>query len=465
MATVPIVVVNTSVVQAPTPNNLQQRGALVTLGGTSTAAGTLTLCSTLADVVALLAPAKALTSLTWSGGVVTVTTTAPHGWGTGDVIPITIAGVTPAAYNGSFQSTVTGASTFTYALASNPGTMTVAGTATLAAVTTLRQMATTYFAGNGVPAVSVLELGESTVTAGVASLITFLSSVSGTSSQQYAYLLPREWDNNPAFLSLCSSSTGVDKMLYFYVTTTIANETVYSTPAYKCVYAGVEAPGKPATEFSMASVFGTVLKTNPSSTNKVPPLSYSPSYGTTAYPQAGNQSVFQALANNNVGWIASGQQGGVSGNIVFQGKMSDGNSWNFWYSVDWAQINIDLAIANEVINGSATPLSPLYYNQQGINRLQHRAVQIVTQGVAAGLANGQVLATRLPIVDFLAKYNAGEYAGKVVVNAEPFLSYSQANPSDYGIGKYAGLSCIWVSQLPFLNVFFNLQATTLITGG
>ena len=154
----------------------------------------------------------------------------------------------------------------------------------------------------------------------------------------------------------------------------------------------------------------------------------------------------------------------MSGNILFQGKMSDGNFWNFWYSVDWAQINMQLALANEVINGSASALNPLYYNQPGIDRLQNRVLQTATQGVTAGLGIGQVVATKLPVAQFLQNYNAGNYAGQIVVNAEPFLAYTNENPNDYAAGKYAGISCVWIPQLPFLNIFFNLQATTLLVG-
>lgn len=464
MATFPIVTVNASITQAPVPNTLQQRGALISQGGTTGATNSLTLIATLAQLTAILAPSVAITSMAWSGSVVTVTTTTAHGWTNGDVIPIIIAGVTPAGYNGTFTGTITGTSTLTYPLVSNPGSVTVQGKVRLGAAVEVLQMATTYFAGNGVRAVNVLELGEGTVVEGVASLTTFLASVRSTTDQQYAYLVPRLWDNDSSFLTLCNNNTSVDRETYFYVTTTVAHRTVYSIPAYKCVYAEVEAPAIGATEFSLASAFGTVLKANPSSTNKVPPLSYAPSYGTTAYPQRGNQVIFQELADASVGWIGTGQEGGVSGNILFQGDMSDGNSWNFWYSVDWAQINIDLNVSNEIINGSATSLNPLYYDQPGIDRLQNRAVQTAKTGVSSGLGNGQVVATKLPIQQFLANYNSGLYDGQIVINAEPFVAYSQENPSDYGIGKYAGLSAIWIPSRGFKNIFFALNATTLISG-
>jgi len=67
-----------------------------------------------------------ISTITWSGGTVTVTTASPHGLPTGTTSG-TIYGCTPTAYNGSYTFTRTGASTFTYPLASNPGTITVLG--------------------------------------------------------------------------------------------------------------------------------------------------------------------------------------------------------------------------------------------------------------------------------------------------------------------------------------------------
>lgn len=67
-----------------------------------------------------------ISTITWSGGTVTVTTASPHGLPTGTTSG-TIYGCTPSAYNGSYTFTRTGASTFTYPLASNPGTATVLG--------------------------------------------------------------------------------------------------------------------------------------------------------------------------------------------------------------------------------------------------------------------------------------------------------------------------------------------------
>ncbi len=464
MATTPIVTVNTSITTAPIPNQLQQRGALISQGGTTLEPGQAARLTSKGDYDNLAALPVVNASLAWSGGTVTVTTAAPHGWQTGDQLKVTIRGATPVGYNGTFRATITGASTFTYPLVSNPGADVTPGSTLLYDVTELTQMVNTYFAGNGVRAVDVLELGAGTPDDGVAALADYLVASKGTTSAYYAYLVPREWDNDSDFLDLLSQYEAPDKQVYFYVTTTVDNRAVYSGPAFKNVFALVESPDQDNTEFSCAAPFGTTLKQNPSGTNKVPPLSYTPCFGTTAYPVRGNQTTLAELADASVNWIGTGAEGGITTDILFQGKMSDGNFWNFWYSVDWAQINMDLALANEVINGSATSINPLYYNQAGIDRLQNRAARVAQQGISYGLGNGQVLLTKLPADEFLTNYNAGLYGGKIVINAEPFAVYARENPSDYSLGKYAGISAIWIPQLPFLNIFFNLQATTLITG-
>lgn len=66
------------------------------------------------------AAAQAITSITRSSSTATVTTTAPHGLATGDVV--VVSGATETEYNGDFSITVTGASTFTYAVSGTPAT-------------------------------------------------------------------------------------------------------------------------------------------------------------------------------------------------------------------------------------------------------------------------------------------------------------------------------------------------------
>lgn len=69
-----------------------------------------------------------VTSITSSGTLATVTMANPHNLKTG--MQVVVAGFTPSGYNGTYTITVTGASTFTYVLATSLGATTVTGTVT-----------------------------------------------------------------------------------------------------------------------------------------------------------------------------------------------------------------------------------------------------------------------------------------------------------------------------------------------
>lgn len=62
---------------------------------------------------------QTISSITRVGTVATLTTASAHGLGTG--MQVTITGATPAQYNGLYTITVTGPTTFTYVMASDPG--------------------------------------------------------------------------------------------------------------------------------------------------------------------------------------------------------------------------------------------------------------------------------------------------------------------------------------------------------
>ncbi len=70
-----------------------------------------------------LGPApNSIVSIVWESGTVTVLTDGPLGLKVGATLNIWINGVEPSGYNGTFLCTVTGSTTFTYVLASDPGT-------------------------------------------------------------------------------------------------------------------------------------------------------------------------------------------------------------------------------------------------------------------------------------------------------------------------------------------------------
>lgn len=460
-----IVQINVSQTLAPTPSTLQGTGALITQGGTTLASGTTSLLTSAASLTALLAAALSVTGITQSAGTATATTAAPHGITTSDTFYTTVAGANQAAYNGTFLATATGASTFTYAVPSgttSPATGTI--TYTPRGVAELMQMVTTFFAQGSQLGVYVLELGAGEPSSGVTALTTFIAAHSAP-QLFYSYLVPRSWDGVTSFLTLLASYEAASAKTYFFVTTTTGTYTDY-TAVMKCVFAMVESPSAnpagAAAEFSCAAPFWVTLNYSPSSTNKVSPTCFSYLLGVTAYPTAGNATTLASLQAAGVNVVGTGAEGGISNTILLYGTTMDLNDFTYWYSVDWVQINEDLSVSNAVINGSNNPQNPLYYNQDGINRLQAVAASVMNTGVADGLVLGQVFQTTLDPTTFATNLGLGLYNGLTVVNAIPFIVYNALNPSDFKIGKYAGLSVAYTPNRGFKTIVFNINVTQFV---
>lgn len=460
-----IVNINVSVTNPPKPSQLLKSGAMISTGGTTLAAGSYQLLTSKDDLKNIVAPEKTISTLAWAANVVTVTLSENHGWSSGDQIPVVISGATPAAYNGAYTASVTGDKTLTYSLSSDPGTATVMGKVTTVAAGEIQQMNTTYWAQGSSRAVYVLELGEISVTSAVAALSDFIDkdvSLGNTYQKFFSYLVPREWDTEPTFKTLTGQYTSPGSLVYFFVTTTIASYQNWVTTKNKTVFAGVEAPDIPATEFSMAAAFQSSLSNDPGSSNMVPPMAFRFMYGVTEYPVENNGTLLKTLQDNHVNYIGSSAEGGLSNKMLVAGHMLDGNPFNYWYAVAWAAINLELDLANEVINGSNTTTNPLYYDQNGIDRLQNRALKTLRNGISYGLILGRVIGTKLIQSDFNTEYEKGSYAGNAVINAVPFANYSSLNPSDYQEGKYNGLSAVITPRRGFESITFNLNVTNFV---
>lgn len=457
-----IVNINVSVTNPPKPSQLLKSGAMISMGGTTLNAGDYQLLTSATDLADILSPAKLITSLAWATSVVTVTLDAPHGWTNETEVPLVISGAAPAGYNGAYTATVTGANTFTYPLTTNPGTATTMGSVKTVVSNEISQMNTSFWAQGKTRAIYVLELGDVSMAAAVAALATFIAddiSLGNTYQKFFSYLVPREWDTVADFKTLTGLYTSPGSLVYFFVTTTIATYQPWVSTENKTVLAGVEAPGIPASEFSMAGPFQSSLANDPGSSNMVPPMAYRFMYGLTEYPLEGNSALLKSLQDSNINYIGTGAEGGLSNKVLFSGRMLDGNPFNYWYSVAWTAINLELDLANEIINGSNTTVNPLYFEQKGIDRLQRRSLKTLRNGISYGLILGRVIDTQLTQQDFNAEYDKGTYAGNAVINAVPFSNYTSLNPSDYAEGKYNGLSAVMTPRRGFESITFNVNVT------
>jgi len=530
----PIVNVAVSIQVAPAPSTVQKTGAFISQGATITSPGTKSLLTQLSDLTPLLTAPAALSSLAYSTGVVTATSAAPLGYTIGDTINLTIAGAAPSGYNGSFLCTITGASTFTYPLGTNPGTETTPGTFVPGEVTSIVARATTFFAQGAAQSVYVLELEAGNANDGVTFLTAWIAANPGVF---YSYLVPRFWDGNASFLTMLGNFNATNSKTYFFVTTTLQNYGLY-TNLMKCCLPLIEAPkygvwpanvltalsqtsgaatgttttnhgvlpgqyfqlagntpsgwngwflalpgtatnslvfavpstlgaesalgtlvqsqvasaGIGATEFSLAAAFQVTLNYKPSSTNKVTQLNQAFLVGVTPFPIQGNAALLATLSNANISVVGTGAQGGISNTLMQGGNTKDGNPFKYWYSVDWAQINLAQAVTAAIINGANNPQNPVDYNQFGINVLQQAAVSTMSSGIGDGLVLNPIKATTLSAADLQTALDLGTYETNTLVNADPFGSYVLENPLDYGTGTYNGISVDYTPLRGFQSV-------------
>ena len=433
-------IVNVVVTQqvASAPSQLQQTGAFVSQGGTTLAAGTTQLLTQSSDLTSILRPATVISTMTWTGSVVTVTTTTAHGIPSGDTVQIIIAGCTPTGYNGTFAGTSTGTNTVTYPLVADPGSSIVQGTLQLANTLELESMGNTFFAQGSTVSVFVLELGTTTVSDGILALNTYIEDNVGhlptsATPQFYSYLLPTTWDVVGA-QEMAAQYEGTTAQIYFWVTTTLA--TYSGWDGIKSVFAAIQSPSAPAIEFSTAAMFWASLAYDPNASNLAHPFSYTYIYSVTPYVLTNTQQT--TLLANGVNWVGTGAEGGISNTLVQGGTFMDLNPFNYWYCVDWLSINVAQALAAAIINGSNLPTNPLYYNQAGINTLQKVAQATVNNGISFGL--------------ILSPAN---------VNAIPFTTYVAQNPGDYATGTYNGLSLTFVPLRGFTSITIYLTASNI----
>lgn len=532
-----IVNVTVSQVVAPAPSLLQKKGALLSQGATTLAAGETALLTAAADLDAILRAAVALASLTQVAGVATGTlksttvvsgtyndetgqvtltltgsigvlpgakVTVDNATGTGAFASIegnfvadegstgttlkytiapdltmtitggdvnaslgldvgstfwtTVSGAAQAGYNITALATVATDKTFTYAVDSttvSPATGTPAFT--MPGTVQLTQMVDDFFSQGSQQAVYVLELGAGNPDDGVTALAAYRAA---NEDAFYSVLAPRSWGGEASWATYLGTVSTTTSKFYGFTTVTAAQYAAFADK--KAAFTMIEAPDQPDTEFTAAAPFQVTLNYAPSATNKVTPLAFSKLLGVTQYPTSGNRAFLAALKAAGVNYVASAAEGGLSNLMLVWGKVMDLRPFNYWYSVDWVQINGDLAVANAVINGSNNPINPLYYNQAGIDRLQTALAGVLNNGITYGLVLGNVRLTSLDTASYLAALGAGDFDGVTVINAIPLTPYLAANPSDYANGIYNGLTVRYTPLRGFESITVAIEVADFV---
>jgi hypothetical protein len=462
-------------------------------------------------------------SVIWAAGIVTVTTVEPivNSPLLGDTIDMVMSGFQPIGpgYNGLYPAMVTSSHSFTYPLSINPGVATVMGTAQLHSAIELSQMATSYFSQGNATGVWILELGyDGNPDNNVKALENWMANNPKTI---YGFLMPRRFGSDAgiigtaalplSFTNLLKQYENPEAMEYFWLTVTEPGHNSPIDPgtmtnlffpgqlgsggtkgtgsSFKDVIQMVESPVltdpnlifipaagiDPARyeipnyldsqgEFTIAAMFYNALAYRPSNTNRVAPMAFKYVYGVTEYPQKNNGPLLRAFKSANTNYISTGAEGGISFTMIYEGVTLDGHDYfNWWYTIDWVQIEVNLNLSNAIINGSNNPLAPLYYNQDGINYLQTILYSTMVSASTFGMVLGKLTMTTYDGPNLTNAINGGEFAGECDINAVPFLNYTLANPGDYKIGEYDGLSTLFIPARGFIHILVNVVATDLIS--
>ena len=470
-----IVSENLTVQYPPEPSQLQQSGALISVGGTTLTSGSYQYCATLADVQAILGTV---------GNYAELTNMATTFFAQGNLQGVYVLelGVqtTPQAGIAALQTWITANPKVFYAYcvpadwdtmpapASPTVTVTADGTSTLPAGTYYTQIA--YLNADGTigqlsPVVtsdvtaadtdSIVVTSPATLTGatdylvymGTSSSELYLQNASagtaiGTNYTQAAPIATTA-GTSTTLADLGNQLSGNTAKTYFCVNTSVTNCAAYGVMGadsvwngYKAIIAYAPSPTAQTGEFTAAVQLYNIVVNNPSAASKLPPMQYRFAFGVTPWPATGYSDSLQTLANYGANWIGTGAEGGISQNCIFKGTTSSLVQISEWYGIDWAGINTDRVLANAVINGSNTN-PPLEYDQHGINLLAEVAQQEIDDAITFGcLQSG-------------------------TVSAIPFATYYAQNPGNYPAGIYNGLSCSALGQAGFLNLVFNLNVSGL----
>ena len=190
----------------------------------------------------------------------------------------------------------------------------------------------------------------------------------------------------------------------------------------------------------------------------------------TPYPAAHNAALLAALDAANINIIGTGAEGGLPNQaLITEGNTLDGNDFSYWYAADNIQITAQQRGALDVMNGANNSVNPLYYDQNGVNRLQDGQVQNVRSCISSGVLTGGYTRTTLSQADFLNALENGDFDGLNVVNAVPLVipgsgdGYLQLNPGDFDKGDYNGITIAAIPMRSFKHIVFNVLLTDLVT--
>ena len=431
-----IVNLNTVVTYASEPSNLQQSGALISLGATTLATNSYSYCGNLAAVQALIG-----SGATGNGSEILRMATTFFAQGNGVGLYVLELGAEAAAGDDipALQTWIANNPGIFYAFLTPQvwdaveGVQSVTITAGGSGYTTTTVAATFTAPTSGVPATGYGIVTGGSITSFVitnpgsgytaAPTLTFAAPTSGVTATGTAVL-------GGALAGIANNYGSPNSQVYFFVTTTQTTVTNYA--GNKAVFALVPSPSALAAEFQCAAPFEAWLLNNATQT-MMQPMSFRYMYGVTPWPASGQSSAIAAIKAANGNIVETAAQGGISTAMIANGTVMSGAQAMSWYGLNFFQIQVQRALAAAVINGSNSQ-PPLLYDFHGVNVLAGVANSIASQAVSI------------------------KAAAAITISAVPFATYVADNPDNYAAGIYGGLSALFTAQQGFLKIYFNIDA-------
>lgn len=446
-----IVNLSAQVLYAPQPSQLQQSGAVVSVGGTTLTAGSYQFCANATALPAILSTAGNYAELNnmadtfvaqgnqvgfyvlelgVNADVVTQINSLQT-WITANP-KVFYAYLTPADWD------IDGEEVGSITYPANTATYTTAPTVTIAAPT----------GTGGVQATATAQINTSGALTGItitnpgyypdqiAPTATLSAATTGTSPTLTVNLVNE-------FAIMANNYAGPTAKTYFFGTTTSQTITNYLTQSGspgsgpKSLFMTCVSPVAPSSEFTAAMPFYRWLVNNPGPAQNLQPMAFQFAYGVTPWPASGYSTEIDTILTNYGNIIGTGAEGGIPTACLFKGKTMDGEQAQFWYGADWAQIQSQQAVTAAVINGSNSQ-PPLIYDQHGINTLQSVAQGVLNTGVKYKcILSGTVTAT-------------------------PFYTYVTDNPANYKAEIYGGMSASITGIAGFLEIDYTMTISEFV---
>jgi hypothetical protein len=307
----------------------------------------------------------------------------------------------------------------------------------------LTKMATTWFAQGTNTGVSVLELGASGGV-GATQITSFGTWLTNNASQPvqpfYGYVLPNTWDtsNSTNVNTLAASYASATGKTYFAINSTSSNFANYTN---KVMQVMVPGPTQGSTEHDAAAWMYQYVSQIPSASTPAAPMNLRALSNVTPWPYitaAGTAqlSTLTTILTGFGNYVDTGTEGGLGTlNIIKKGTNMDGNQSMFWYAGDWALVQMQVQIANALINAAQPGNARIWFDQFGINTLLGVINGVCLSGTQFGL--------------FLS----------AIPSATPFNTYINANPANYEAGIYGGFSVALIPKLGFGQITLNLTVS------